>query len=123
MITFVSLFGLDFGPLVADGALLTEVVFGIHGVGYLTYQALANPTRRGIHRLLSTTCRVNTLRSGGSTTTGRRTCRTFPVRVALLRREEIGHAGIGGCKLGTRPAQEREPLKLGDSCEVLSKSR
>ena len=36
MITFVSLFGLDFGALVAGGALLTEVVFGIHGVGYLT---------------------------------------------------------------------------------------
>jgi peptide/nickel transport system permease protein len=42
MITFVSLFGLDFGALVAGGALLTEVVFGIHGVGYLTYQALTN---------------------------------------------------------------------------------
>jgi peptide/nickel transport system permease protein len=42
MITFVSLFGLDFGVLVAGGGLLTEVVFGIHGVGYLTYQALAN---------------------------------------------------------------------------------
>ena len=40
MITFVSLFGLDFGALVAGGALLTEVVFGIHGVGFLTYQAL-----------------------------------------------------------------------------------
>jgi peptide/nickel transport system permease protein len=32
MITFVSLFGLDFAALVAGGALLTEVVFGIHGV-------------------------------------------------------------------------------------------
>ena len=42
MITFMSLFGLDFGALVAGGALLTEVVFGIHGVGYLTYQALCN---------------------------------------------------------------------------------
>ncbi len=42
MITFVSLFGLDFGALVAGGALLTEVVFGIHGVGYLTFQALGN---------------------------------------------------------------------------------
>ena len=42
MITFVSLFGLDFGALVAGGALLTEVVFGIHGVGYLTWQALEN---------------------------------------------------------------------------------
>jgi peptide/nickel transport system permease protein len=42
MITFVSLFGLDFGALVAGGALLTEVVFGIHGVGYLTWQALTN---------------------------------------------------------------------------------
>jgi peptide/nickel transport system permease protein len=42
MITFVSLFGLDFGALVAGGALLTEVVFAIHGVGYLTWQAFAN---------------------------------------------------------------------------------
>jgi peptide/nickel transport system permease protein len=42
MITFVSLFGLDFAALVAGGALLTEVVFAIHGVGYLTAQALAN---------------------------------------------------------------------------------
>jgi peptide/nickel transport system permease protein len=39
MITFVSLFGLDFGALVGGGAILTEVVFNIHGVGFLTYQA------------------------------------------------------------------------------------
>lgn len=42
MITFVSLFGLDFGALVGGGAILTEVVFGIHGVGFLTWQALQN---------------------------------------------------------------------------------
>jgi peptide/nickel transport system permease protein len=42
MITFVSLFGLDFGFLVAGGALLIEIVFGIHGVGYLTFQSLTN---------------------------------------------------------------------------------
>jgi len=42
MITFVSLFGLDFGALVGGGAILTEVVFGIHGVGFLTYQALTS---------------------------------------------------------------------------------
>jgi peptide/nickel transport system permease protein len=42
MITFVSLFGLDLGALVAGGALLTEVVFGLPGVGRLTYRALAN---------------------------------------------------------------------------------
>ncbi len=42
MITFVSLFGLDFGALVAGGVLLTEVVFAIHGVGFLTYQSLTN---------------------------------------------------------------------------------
>jgi len=40
MITFVSLFGLDFGVLVGGGALLTEVVFGLPGVGLLTYHAL-----------------------------------------------------------------------------------
>jgi peptide/nickel transport system permease protein len=42
MITFVSLFGLDFGALVAGGVLLTEVVFAIHGIGFLTYQSLTN---------------------------------------------------------------------------------
>jgi peptide/nickel transport system permease protein len=42
LITFVSLFGLDFGFLVGGGALLTEVVFGLPGVGFLTYQALVN---------------------------------------------------------------------------------
>jgi peptide/nickel transport system permease protein len=42
MITFVSLFGLDFGALVAGSTLVTEVVFGIHGVGYLTWQAFTN---------------------------------------------------------------------------------
>ena len=42
MITFVSLFGLDFGALVAGGVLLTEVVFAIHGIGYLTYLSLTN---------------------------------------------------------------------------------
>ena len=40
MITFVSLFGLDFGALVGGGALLTEVVFGLQGVGKLTYDSL-----------------------------------------------------------------------------------
>ena len=42
LITFVSLFGLDFGALVGGGTILTEVVFGIHGVGFLTYEALTN---------------------------------------------------------------------------------
>jgi peptide/nickel transport system permease protein len=42
MITFVSLFGLDFGALVGGGALLTEVVFALPGVGYLTYQSISN---------------------------------------------------------------------------------
>ncbi len=41
MISFVSLFGLDLGALVAGGALLTEVVFGLPGIGRLTYRALA----------------------------------------------------------------------------------
>lgn len=40
MITFVSMFGLDFGALVGGGALLTEVIFNLPGVGRLTYFAL-----------------------------------------------------------------------------------
>jgi peptide/nickel transport system permease protein len=42
LVTFISLFGLDFGALVGGGTILTEVVFGIHGVGFLTYEALTN---------------------------------------------------------------------------------
>ena len=42
LVTFVSLFGLDFGALVGGGALLTEVVFGLHGVGKLTFDSLQN---------------------------------------------------------------------------------
>jgi peptide/nickel transport system permease protein len=42
LITFVSLFGLDFGVLVGGGALLTEVVFGLPGVGLLTANALSS---------------------------------------------------------------------------------
>jgi peptide/nickel transport system permease protein len=42
LISFVTLFGLDFGALVGGSALLTEVVFGLQGVGKLTYDALQN---------------------------------------------------------------------------------
>lgn len=38
--TVTSLFALDFGVLVGGGALLVEVVFGLPGVGLLTYQSL-----------------------------------------------------------------------------------
>jgi peptide/nickel transport system permease protein len=41
IVTFVSIFGLDFGALAGGGALLTEVVFGLPGVGRLTYRSLA----------------------------------------------------------------------------------
>jgi peptide/nickel transport system permease protein len=40
LIAFVTMFGLDLGALVGGGALLTEVVFGLRGVGKLTYDAL-----------------------------------------------------------------------------------
>jgi peptide/nickel transport system permease protein len=40
LISLVSLFGLDFGALIGGAALLTEVVFGLQGVGWLTYQSL-----------------------------------------------------------------------------------
>lgn len=38
----VSLFGLDFGSLVGGSALLTEVVFGLPGIGKLTWDSLQN---------------------------------------------------------------------------------
>ncbi|MBN9273199.1 MAG: ABC transporter permease [Mesorhizobium sp.] len=40
LIAFVTLFGLDFGALVGGSPLLTEVVFGLQGIGKLTYDAL-----------------------------------------------------------------------------------
>jgi peptide/nickel transport system permease protein len=42
LISIVSLFGLDFGALVGGAALLTEVVFGLQGIGKLTYDSLQN---------------------------------------------------------------------------------
>jgi peptide/nickel transport system permease protein len=42
MITFVSLFGLDLAVLIGGGALLAEVVFGLPGVGLLTYHSLTS---------------------------------------------------------------------------------
>ncbi len=42
LIPIVSLFGLDFGALVGGSALLTEVVFGLPGIGKLTYDSLTN---------------------------------------------------------------------------------
>jgi peptide/nickel transport system permease protein len=42
LITIVTLFGLDFGALVGGAALLTEVVFGLQGIGKLTFDALHN---------------------------------------------------------------------------------
>ncbi len=40
LIGFISVFGLDFGALVGGGALLVEVVFGLPGLGSLTYKSL-----------------------------------------------------------------------------------
>ena len=40
IIPLVIMFGMDFGVLVGGAAVLTEVVFGINGIGRLTYQAL-----------------------------------------------------------------------------------
>jgi peptide/nickel transport system permease protein len=42
LISIVSLFGLDFGVLIGGSALLIEVVFGLPGIGQLTYLSLQN---------------------------------------------------------------------------------
>ena len=42
LIPVVALFGLDFGALVGGGTLLVELVFGLRGVGKLTYDGLQN---------------------------------------------------------------------------------
>ncbi len=40
LVPFITMFGLDFGALVGGGALMTEVLFGLNGVGKLTYDSL-----------------------------------------------------------------------------------
>ncbi len=42
LVSVVALFGLDIGALIGGGTLLTEVVFGLRGIGKLTYDALQN---------------------------------------------------------------------------------
>ena len=40
LLPILALFGLDFGALIGGGTLLVEIVFGLRGVGQLTYGAL-----------------------------------------------------------------------------------
>jgi peptide/nickel transport system permease protein len=42
LVSIVSLFGLDLGLLIGGGALLTEVVFALNGVGKLLFDSLLN---------------------------------------------------------------------------------
>jgi len=42
MIPIISLWGLDLGQLLGGGAILTETVFGLQGVGELAYNAIQN---------------------------------------------------------------------------------
>jgi peptide/nickel transport system permease protein len=40
LIPIVTLFGLDFAAVLGGGAIITETVFGLHGVGYYAYQSI-----------------------------------------------------------------------------------
>ena len=42
LIPIVTLFGLDFAAVLGGGAILTEVVFELHGVGFYAYTAISN---------------------------------------------------------------------------------
>lgn len=42
LIPIVTLFGLDFGAVVFGGAILTEAIFSLNGVGYYAYQSTIN---------------------------------------------------------------------------------
>jgi peptide/nickel transport system permease protein len=42
LIPIVSLWGLDLAQVVGGGAILTESVYNLHGVGYLAYQAISH---------------------------------------------------------------------------------
>ncbi len=40
LVPIVSLWGLDLAQVIGGGAILTESVYGLHGVGYLAYQSV-----------------------------------------------------------------------------------
>jgi peptide/nickel transport system permease protein len=42
LIPIISLWGLDMAQVIGGGAILTETVFNLHGIGYLAYQAIQN---------------------------------------------------------------------------------
>ena len=42
LIPIISLFGLDLAQVIGGGAILTESVFGLHGLGYLAAQSIGN---------------------------------------------------------------------------------
>ena len=42
LIPIVTLFGLDFAAVLGGGAIITETVYTLHGVGYYAYQAIGN---------------------------------------------------------------------------------
>jgi peptide/nickel transport system permease protein len=42
LIPIVTLFGLDFAAVLGGGAILTETVYELHGVGFYTYTAIGN---------------------------------------------------------------------------------
>ncbi|HEV8180183.1 MAG TPA: ABC transporter permease [Gaiellaceae bacterium] len=51
LIPIVTLFGLDFAAVLGGGAIITEAVYSIHGVGYLAFQAISTqdlPTLMGV---------------------------------------------------------------------------
>ncbi len=48
LIPIVTLFGLDFAAVLGGGAIITETVYTLHGVGYYAYQSIqdAGPAAR-----------------------------------------------------------------------------
>jgi peptide/nickel transport system permease protein len=42
LLPIISLWGLDLAQVIGGGAILTESVYGLHGVGYLAYTAIGN---------------------------------------------------------------------------------
>jgi peptide/nickel transport system permease protein len=40
LLPIISLWGLDLAQVIGGGAILTESVYGLHGIGYLAYQSV-----------------------------------------------------------------------------------
>ena len=107
MIPIITLFGLDFGVVVGGGAILTETVFNLDGVGLYAGEAIAQPrpaaadgghdVRRLLHRAVqhasSTSSTRSSIRGSGSERRRHEPDATNPARASRRPARQLRHRG------------------------------